>query len=503
MSVPYYLQRGILSYDGTVIQTGAGVFVTGLSNASFTKQLSSGITGNLSTAGITIVEVDAANNPGVYSVVIQAGSIIETTNGVYHLKIYVTATPTYAFEQIYVTTTNGTPGSTGPIIFTSTTNNGRVTDGVVALSGAIVYLSKSPNYITSVVTDSTGNWTQAFDASFGTVSILVVKSGYAQASGTITVGPTTATGPATDLVLTAVSGSDTITASDFWSHLRRMSGNKTGAQADARIIQAGNDALDQLAKERDWSWYLRRGYLSIQAPYRTGTVSITQGSQQATLVGGTWPTWAASGKLYVSNSTPAIDVLSRDSATVLTLAGAWNNTAVTGGTYTLFQDAYTLPVNLLRFGYILPGQNWGWGGAPTPIENIWRLQNVFTTSNSFPAQFGIAQGKVIVYPYPSQAATFGYTFRARPQPLSSSSDIIDIDPAFKEVLWKAGTYQISVQFGESVAGKPSDTLPMYQNALNSLPSNEKTPTELPGTGDPMAGWPIRGGNGGHLANRWY
>jgi hypothetical protein len=503
MSVPYYLQRGVAAQDGLILQTPAGAFTTGKVNADFTKQLTLGTAGNQTVTGITVTEIDATNNPGVYAINI-SNSSIPAASGVYILKVYLTADPIYSFEQIYVVTSTGAPGATGPITFTSVTNDGRVTDGVVAVSGATVYLSKaSVNFSISTETDATGNWSSVFDASFGTVNILVVKSGYAQVSGTLTIGASTATGPGSDLALSAVSGGDTISASEFWAHLRRMSGNKTGTQADARIIQAGNDALDQLAKERDWSWYLRRGYLSINAPYQTGTVAITQGSSTATLTGGTWPTWAAKGKLYISSSTPAIDVLSRNSATGLTLEGAWNNASVTGANYVLFQDAYTLPVNLFRFGYILPGQNWGWGGAPSPIENIWRLQNVFTTGNSFPAQFGIAQGEVVVYPYPSQAATFAYTYRARPQPLASSSDIIDIDPAFKEVLWKAGSYQIAIQFGDCVAGDAKTTLSMYQAALDSLPSNEKTPVELPGSGDPMAGWPIRGGNGGHLANRWY
>jgi hypothetical protein len=503
MSTPYYLQRAVAATDGIVIQTPAGVFTTGLVDANFTKELSSATASGLSTAGITITEVSAGSNAGVYRVSMTAASVVPTTIGTYHLKIYVTATPTYSFEQIYVVTQTGVPGSTGPLLYTSATNSGRVTDGTNPISGATVYLSKGTTFLVSVLTDATGNWSQAFDVSFGTVTIQTSKSGYAQAASTLSVGAASVTGPATDLVMAAVSGGSTIAASEYWAHLRRMSGNKTGSQADARITQAGNDALDMLSKERDWSYWLRRGFLSINGPYQTGTVAITKGTAIVTLTAGTWPTWAASGKLYISSSTPAIDVLTRDSATQLTLKGNWNNTTVTAGSYVIFQDAYTLPTNLWRFGYVLPGQNWGWGGAPSPIEQIWRLQNVFTTSNSFPANFGIAEGKLVVYPYPSQDATFAYTYRARPTPLTSSSDILDIDAAFKEVLWKAGNYQIAVQFGEAVCGDAATCLNMYKDALNNLASNEKTPVELPGSGDPMAGWPIRGGNGGHLANRWY
>ena len=73
-------------------------------------------------------------------------------------------------------------------------------------------------------------------------------------------------------------------------------------------------------------------------PYTTGTVTIAAGV--VTLAAGTWPTWAASGLLKVSNSYYEVD--SRDTATQITLEDT-SVTVAAGTSYELGRPEYDLP----------------------------------------------------------------------------------------------------------------------------------------------------------------
>ena len=84
-----------------------------------------------------------------------------------------------------------------------------------------------------------------------------------------------------------------------------------------------------------------------------GAVMITGNSgganeRQLTIAAGTWPTWAARGRVSISNATYAVE--NRVSTTILTLRPDQNPGAdVAAGTaYNLYQQAYTLPVNFRR-----------------------------------------------------------------------------------------------------------------------------------------------------------
>jgi hypothetical protein len=90
-----------------------------------------------------------------------------------------------------------------------------------------------------------------------------------------------------------------------------------------------------------WSFLYPTGTLTTQAPYTTGTVSATGGV--ATLVGGTWPAWAADGTLLAAGV--AYEVQARASDTELTLANA--AASFSSSTYSLSQSTYSLPEDLL------------------------------------------------------------------------------------------------------------------------------------------------------------
>lgn len=477
---PIYIRSGVLFRDSIVVQTGAGTFVTGLGNGDFTKQLSNATTGNLSVTGLTITQVDATNNPGVYDVLIPAALV--ATNGSYTLKIYRTSDPTYSWTQEYVATSDGTPSGGGTLSFTATANDGRVEDEVGSpIEGATVYLAYS-GYLTSFTTDASGLWGPWYtDPSIGAVTITVVKSNYSVETATLTVGVSSVTGPGSDIGLTPISTGSSVAASELWSFARRMSGNKTGAQADVRIKQLCNDAVDRIAMDigPNGNWYIRRSYISIKEPYATGTITLTQDASTCVLAGGTFPTWAANGRLYI-NGQPLIDVATRNSDTSLTIATDWGGE--TGSySYVLSLDNYPLESNAYEFMGIMNGQSWPYMAGAVTIERLWEMQNAIVNLSQRGAwAYAIANNRMHLYPYPSEDAQVAYIYRARPAPLNDESDLADVDPTWLSTLRHLITYYVAVYFGDCVAGTSEQCLRIYEDSLSRLVANLKTPRGIGG-----------------------
>lgn len=484
--VAIYVQSGVDFRDQITVQTAAGVFTTGFVNANFTKRMSNGTTGNLSVVGIVVTEVSAANNPGVYDVYIPAARI--SVNGDYTLVIFITADPTYSYVQEYIATTDGTPSGAGALTFTATASDGRVVDSLAAPIGdATVYLSYT-GYITSFTTDASGLWGPwASPVSVGAVTITVTKSGYATATSSLTVGASSIVGPLADIGLTAVSSASSVVASDLWSFAKRMANNKPGAQADLKYKQLVNDALDRLAMEKSWNWYTRKGFISVEAPYATGTVALTNGATTCVLTGGTFPTWAATGRLYI-NGQPVLDIDARNSGTSLTLSAAFGGDT-NSYSYTLFLDNYALESNAFEFMGILNGQNWPYAAGGCSVERLWEMQNAWAgNANKAAWAYAIANGRINLYPYPSVDASVAYIYRARPVPLDNSGDIADVDPTWIQTLRHLITYYVCVYFGESVTGNADMCMKLYSDSLARLISNDKTPKGIGSRNSPRGNY---------------
>jgi hypothetical protein len=132
-------------------------------------------------------------------------------------------------------------------------------------------------------------------------------------------------------------------------------GNWTAAQ-DAhvqRIIKRGlrqfyyHARMPDVAYNHEWSFLKPVVQLTLNAPYSTGTIEYdhTGGASErlVTLTSGTWPSWAAYGKLNIANV--LYDVSTREGDTTLTLTSSSNPGAdvASGTSYELTQDDYTLP----------------------------------------------------------------------------------------------------------------------------------------------------------------
>lgn len=478
MSTPIYLQQGIAFIDQFTYQLSTGGFVTGKTQGSFTIVLSNATTTVVSPSGVTITEVGL----GVYQITIAASAFL-ATNGSYELLIYDTATPIYSWEQVYEVTPSGLPGPIATVSFTSTAGNGRVTDGTGnPLSGARVLITLGTVYQTALTTNALGNWGPVFLPA-GTYTVYAQLAGYSQASGSLVFTSSTATGPGADLAMTAIANVSTIVASDMWTYARQQSYDQVGSSADLKIKRAVNSATDMIAQERKFNWWLRRQNLTING-FQNVTVLLTNGSANIVIQSGTFPAWATVGaKIKVnsgaSNSQAILDLTSQTNNTTVTFNGTW--AGPTAATYAgvLFQDTYALPTNMYQFGRILPGQQWGWGGLPVSAETIWEWQNASAFQQQGPSGFAIANGSVIIWPFPSVTQNYNYTMHARPVPAQNPSDTIDWDPAQITLLKFAINYQIAVEFGKAVAGGIDECLKAYRDALGRMVTTDKLPSDLP------------------------
>lgn len=466
---PIPVSTGALYHDVIVVQASDGSFDNGLVDADFTKAFSQAATGGISTSGFVITKV-SGDVKGKYDVLIPASAF--PTNGFFALLLLITADPTYSWLQEYVATPGGA-GPTGTLTFDAVSGDGRVVDDMGnPLAGATVYVTQGA-LTYGFITDASGDWGTFYASpSAGVFTITVIKSGYVQGTASLTVGSGSITGPGADITMETLLAPDAVVAAELWNYARRMAFNKTGAQADIKIIQAVNDAIDKLARENTWNWYERRAYLQLNAA-TTQQVQMTAGSATVTLPSGTWPTWAGAGRLFVNNL--IVDVVTRVNSTTLTLSAPWGGSTNTFSS-TLFQNAYALPTNFLQFGQILEGQNWPYKPMVLSAAVLWQWENALCIGTQYANAFGIAFQKLWMWPYPTVAQSIAYTFKARPTPLADETDLADVDPTWIEVLHRGIDYQIAVYFGDCVAGDSKSCLARYQEALSTLPTNDKSTT---------------------------
>jgi len=480
MSNIVYHRIGTTLRDAVVLQDGSGAFVTGLVNADFTKRLSKDGTGNQTVTGITVTEVDSVNNPGEYEIEIAASAFVATA-GTYTLQIIRTADTTYTFEQVYVVNTTGSSSST-PASFTATASDGRVMYSGSPVSSASVYLTTGSTFWSETTTDASGLWGPVY-LTDGTYTVRIQKTGYAQSTATITVSGATVTGPGADITLAIGSTTNPMAAAQLWAYARRMAVDMMGPKGDAIIKGSVNDALDMVSSERHWPHLMRRSFLAMHGPYSTGTITITNGSANVELVGGTFPTWAASGKLWISNQ--IIDIYARTDNDTLTLDQAWGGATISGATYILYQNEYDLPDDLWRFHRNLPGQRWGWGAQPGSIAEVLEAEAGAVYGQAFPDVFAIANGSFLCWPYPNADVMLAYTYYARPARLTTDTDIADWDSVHLEVLKRAIDYQLARQIGKVVAGDANTTLAAYKEALGRDAVQDKSAVDLPTVGSDL------------------
>ncbi len=132
------------------------------------------------------------------------------------------------------------------------------------------------------------------------------------------------------------------------------SGTATTTQAKRYINTALQDMHIGFAESLPWAE--RQARLTTQAPYSTGTVSISKGSTTLTGSSTAWNTnnsfsvknTRAYGKIVINGGTDVYEVSSVGGDTSITLSSAWVDTTVSAVTYQYFEDEYDLHADFLR-----------------------------------------------------------------------------------------------------------------------------------------------------------
>ena len=139
---------------------------------------------------------------------------------------------------------------------------------------------------------------------------------------------------------------DLLTYQDLVDHLLRYSAGGGQDAVTTPIRAAIQTAYRDLLYGRNWNYYYAQYEVPLVAPYSTGTVVYDHAGgtyeRMLTLSGGTWPTWAAYGKVIISGI--IYDVESRKSNTELTLTENSNPGAdVSSIAYSIYRTTYTMP----------------------------------------------------------------------------------------------------------------------------------------------------------------
>ncbi len=143
---------------------------------------------------------------------------------------------------------------------------------------------------------------------------------------------------------------------DLLNKVRADSTTTTQIVLAKRMI---NTALQDVAIQQNWRWAERRAVLQVYAPYTTGTVSVALAAR--TTVTGISTLWntAVTGmgfnnvnvgaKIQFAGTTDPYSVASIASDTSLTLTDRYiGDTALSGATYTAYQDEYPLASDFFR-----------------------------------------------------------------------------------------------------------------------------------------------------------
>lgn len=127
--------------------------------------------------------------------------------------------------------------------------------------------------------------------------------------------------------------------------------DRTGKnQRDAR--RAVMTAYRELPQKHTWSYFQRQRLLQTVASYSTGTIAfdLTGGAHELmlTLTTGTWPSWAAMGRVIIADVHYEVNRRISDSIITLNSNSAPAADVASGTTYTIYKNSYLLPNDFRR-----------------------------------------------------------------------------------------------------------------------------------------------------------
>ena len=194
-------------------------------------------------------------------------------------------------------------------------------------------------------------------------------------------------------------------------------GPQDAEQRDIRT--AVQRAYSEVTTAREWSHYYQHGRVITQVPYGTGTVAFNASTNQLTLTGGTWPSWANLGHVTIGSLVARVSEVSSPTVLKMDSTLTFPATLAAGQAYTLFRSEYPLPADFRNMDEPSNEYNW-WSGMYLRPDDAMKMERVGGLSGK-PWHWTVLRnpsgsGHVLkLVGYPTTQETLDFTYRRSPR----------------------------------------------------------------------------------------
>lgn len=238
----------------------------------------------------------------------------------------------------------------------------------------------------------------------------------------------------------------------------------TGGQAHmGQVQQALSDALKLMDSKGNYVFLGTTSLLSTDAPYSTGTVSVTGGTATVTGTGTAWsPFWVNREIKFGARELP-YGIASVDSPTSLTLAQNLSGADIVNGSYVMYRAVYPLPTDcepgrdqMIRGG-IAHGRRGRIVKFTRPLHESRATDlrgggNILWFTDEMVDTQGI--GYIRLYPYPSAVYDLRLFYYRSMRLPTGLADTLPIPPAFEMCPIKLAT--AAIKKGKGMQGWMQD-----------------------------------------------
>ena len=254
--------------------------------------------------------------------------------------------------------------------------------------------------------------------------------------------------------------------------LDAQNANETNTGAAQRLARkAVQEAYREIVNLHQWSYLEGRYQFVASAPYSTGTITYdhTGGANErmATLASGTWPSWAAFGRIIIDNV--HYTVATRESDTIITLSPISNpgDDVAAGASYQLYRDTYPLPVNFHKMRLVRNQTDDSDIDPLSPDEAF--AQTAWMRSPGDPTAYAISgDGEyygslgITLSPPPSSAAQFAIWYERTQRPMKTylySNGTVSVTGGATTVTLATGSFNSNRHLGAIIRFGDSSNLP--------------------------------------------
>lgn len=199
------------------------------------------------------------------------------------------------------------------------------------------------------------------------------------------------------------------------------------------LIEAANEVLRLLARVKPTMDLQARSTITTVAPYTTGTVYVTQQSNQVSGVNTNWTSVLEGRYITITGSTSVHKITKIVDATNLEMDPVYPGDTITtpGVAYTIAQDRYALPSNFYDFiDVTVDGPSGGTVGLRRISEvDAYRAVHSppYTGIPRWASQIQESTGRFILLdPYPDKIYTLAVRHRIMPARLQVDGDIVPV-----------------------------------------------------------------------------